>query len=182
MKRIVQVATIPFVLVLGTPVGYACFCINPEVKEAFDRAKIVFVGEVLEVMPPRSTDANAEFVDAAHTFKFKVETAWKEQFWTEASVLARMDNCFSLRTLPQKGEKYLVYAEPVYRDDPSRREVMTHSCTRTALLPHISPASGVYYRNQAANDIRALNSIMMIFGTRPKPTTIPIMNFLTPDN
>ena len=175
MKRIIQVAAIVSVFVLGTSVGNACFvcsCFKPEIKDAFARAKVVFVGEVTEVVAPRSTDRSATFEDAAHTIKFKVETAWKGQFWTEISVLARMDGCYSLRTLPKKGERYLVYAEPVFRLDPSRSEVMTNSCTRTALLTEISTDGGFFYRNQALDDIRALDS-MMIMLTLPRN---PVLN------
>lgn len=171
MKRIFRIATI-VVVVLWAPVSYASssnWCFKPEVKEAFDRAKVVFLGEVIEVVPPRSTEPTAKFVDSAHTIKFKVESAWKGLFWTEARVLFQIDRSFRLGELPQKGEKYLVYAEPVYRYDPSSTEVMTHSCTRTALLSEKLPANGFYYRNQAVDDIRVLNSMVIIFPPRAKP-------------
>lgn len=167
----------------GYAVSHACFCITPEVQESYDNAKAVFVGQVLDVIPPRNTDPKAEFVDAAHTIKFRVDKSWKGMFLTEASVLTRLDNCFGLHPAPKTGDSYLVYAWAVDQKDPSRTELATGSCTRTALLSAISPASDVYYRNQAADDIRALNSILIIFGPRPKPTTIfPNMNFLEPDN
>jgi len=174
MRRIIQVATIVFVFVLWAPVGrarWSCWCVKPEVREAYDRAKVVFVGEVLEVIPPHSTDGPAKFADAAHTIRFKVERAWKGHFWTQITVLAQiqMDSCFSLRTPPQKGERYLVYAEPVYRADSSRTELMMQSCTRTALLTEISPASGFFYHNQALDDIRVLNNAMLISAPRRKP-------------
>ena len=164
---------IVFVFVMWAPAAYACWCIKPEVKDAYDRAKLVFVGEVLEVIPPRRTDPTAKFEDAAHTVKFKIETSWKQSFWTEASVLVRVDSCFGLRRLPEKGEKYLVYAEPVYRNDPSRTELMTHGCTRTTLLTAMS-TDGFYYRNQAADDIRMLNNVMLMFWTRSRRTFNPL--------
>jgi hypothetical protein len=173
MKRIIQSAVIVFVFVMWAPAGYACWCLKPEVRDAFDRAKVVFVGEVLEVIPPRSTAPTAKFEDAAHTVKFKVETAWKQTFLTEASVLVRMDSCLGLRTLPEKGDKYLVYAEPLYRDDPSRTELMTHGCTRTARMSEIF-TNGFFYRNQAADDIRILNNVMFIFSTRSGPIFNPL--------
>lgn len=168
MRRIFQVAAICFVLIICTPVGYACFCIKPEVKDAYERARVVFVGEVVEVIPPRVSFQNAKFEDAAHIIKFKIEKAWKQTFWTEVSVLAGMNSCFSLRRTPRKGEKYLVYAEPVYRDDPSRAELMTNGCTRTALLSEIS-SEGIYYRNQAEEDIRLLNNFMFMIAPPSKP-------------
>ncbi|HEU4930453.1 MAG TPA: hypothetical protein VFT48_00160 [Pyrinomonadaceae bacterium] len=182
MKRTIQVATMFLVFGFGYAVSHACFCIPLDVQESYDNAKAVFVGQVLDVIPPRSTDPNAEFVDAAHTIKFRVDKSWKGLFLTEASVLTRLDSCFGLHPAPRTGDRYLVYARAVDQKDPSRTELVTGSCTRTALLSENSPASGVY-RNQAADDIRALNSITIIFGPRPRPTTIfPNMNFLEPDN
>jgi hypothetical protein len=166
MKRMIQVAAIVFVFAVWAPVGHACWCIKPEVRDAYDRAKVVFVGEVLEVIPPRVKVQNARFEDAAHTVKFRVETAWKEQFWTEVNVLARVDSCFGLRTLPQKGEKYLVYAEPVDPNDASRTQLKTDDCTRTALLSAMSTEDGFFYRNQTADDIRMLNNVMLMLGPR----------------
>ena len=172
MRRIIQGAMIAFVFLLWAPVSHACWCFKPEVQEAVDRAKVVFVGEVLEVIPPRNPEST-EWVDAAHTVRFRVETAWKEPFWTEANVLVPMNSWVGLRMLPKKGEKYLVYAEPVYRDDPSRSEVMTHGCTRTAPLSEVSPASDIYYHNQAADDIRMLN-VMIMFPPRSKAVFNPL--------
>jgi len=184
MKRIMQVATIAFVFFLWAPVGnacWSCWCVKPELREAFDKARVVFVGEVVEVIQPRSTDGKGQFVDAAQTIRFRVETAWKEHFRTEVTVLARVDGCFSLRMLPQKGEKYLVYAEPVYPNDPSRTELKTDSCTRTVLLSEMA-ANGIYYRNQAADDIRILNNFMLMFAPRPKPVPNLLRPLLEPDN
>ena len=171
MRRILQVATIALVFLLWAPAGYACWCFKPDVREAYDLAKVVFVGEVVEIVPPRSTEPGAKFVDRAHTIKFKVETAWKEPFWTEISVLARMDSCFSLPVLPQKGDKYLVYAEAVYPDDSVRTQVMTSSCTRTTPL---SLDGDPFHSNQAAEDIRALDKIMLMLTPRVKPLFNPL--------
>ena len=179
MRRITQGALIAFVFLLSAPVSYACWCLQPNVEEAFNRAKVVFVGEVLEVTPPRDRESTL-FVDTAYTVRFRVEKAWKEPFWTEANVLVPMDSCFGLLLLPQKGEKYLVYAEPVHGFDPSRNEVMTHGCTRTSRLSEISPATDVYYRNQAADDIRRLN-IMSMFPPRSKAVFNPF-RIRWPDN
>ena len=118
MKRIIQVATIAFVFFVWIPVGnasWSCFCLKPDVRAAYDLAKVVFVGEVVEVIPTRSTGRTAKFLDSAHTIKFKVETAWKEPFLTEITVFAGIGGCFGLQMLPEKGDKYLVYSEPVYR-------------------------------------------------------------------
>lgn len=164
MRRIIQVTMIVFVFVLWAPVSYACWCSKPDVKEAFVKARVVFVGEVVAVVPPHGTDPNTRFGDGAYAVKFKVETAWKKVFLTEASVFIRMDSCFRLPAVPQKGEKYLVYAEPVYPDDPFRTEMMTHGCTRTVPLSATS----------AAADVRALDTFLLMFTPRRKPVFNPL--------
>jgi hypothetical protein len=169
-----QVAAMVFVFVVWAPVGYACYCIKSEVKEAYDRAKVVFVGEVVEVIAPRAKWPNAKFEDSAYVIRFKVETAWKEPFWTEANVLSHLESCFGLQTVPKTGEKYLVYAEPFNTSDPSSTQLKTDSCTtRTALLSKISP-TGIYYRNQAADDIRLLNNVMFMLAPPAKPIFNPL--------
>ena len=175
MRRMTQVAATLYVFVLWAPVGYACYCSKSEVREAYDRAKVVFVGEVLNVSEPRVKFANAKFEDSAHTIRFKVETAWKEPFWTELNVLARVDSCFGLPRMPQKGEKYLVYAEPLVPKDPSSTQLRTDSClTRTAPLSEISPVAGIYYANQAADDIRLLNNFMIMLAPPSRPIFNPL--------
>lgn len=69
MKRTIQVATMFLVFGFGYAVSHACFCIPSEVQEGNDNAQAVFVGQVLDVIPPRSTDPNAEFVDAAPQYE-----------------------------------------------------------------------------------------------------------------
>lgn len=163
MKVIFLVATI---LVFGF--GYSdrrCYCIPPSVQASYDNSKAVFVGEVLEVIPPQTTDPRAGFVDVAHTIKFRVEKSWKGVFFTDTSVMTRLDSCPALN--PKKGDRYLVFARAVYPNDPSHSELATGPCDRTALLSEISTAN-IVYRNQAADDIRTLNS-MIIFGPHLRP-------------
>jgi hypothetical protein len=108
MKRFMTVATLIGVFLLWSPNSYACFCIKPQVTTAFNQAQAVFVGEVVEVIPPRSADRNGGFPKDAHTIRFKVETSWKGASWTEVNVLARWDDCFGLERVPVEGERYLV--------------------------------------------------------------------------
>lgn len=183
MKRIIQVIIVVLVFVLWTPVGYACFCYQPDVREAFDEAKAVFVGEVLEIIPPRSADPKAGFIDRAHTIRFTVEKQWKGSFSTEMMVLTRLDSCFGLQPAPQKGSKYLVYAYAVFPNDASRAELSTGYCTRTAVFSDVPIQRSLVDRNSAADDIRMFNNIMIMFSPRPKRLIpIPDMKFLEPDN
>ena len=172
MKRVIQVVIIVCVFVLWAPVGYACFCTKPEVQDAYVRARTVFLGEVLEVIPPRGLNPNGEFASSAHSVKFKVEKMWKGFLWPEITVLTRLDSCFGLGRRLEKGQKYLVYAESYPSTDALSTELIVGGCTRTTLL------SG----DNVSDDIRALNSIMATFGLRPRSATLPMMNFLEPEN
>lgn len=159
MKVVFLVATI---LVFGF--WYSdrrCYCNLPSVQTSYDNSKAVFVGEVLEVIPPpQTTDPRAGFVNGAHTIKFRVEKSWKGVFFTDTSVMTRLDSCPGLKPAPKKGDRYLVFARAVYPDDPSHSELTTGPCDRTALLSDYSTAN-VVYRNQAVDDIRALNSMIV---------------------
>ncbi len=57
--------------------GYACFCVKTEVSQAYDEAKAVFIGEVTEIVPPRTDDPNADLTESPFRHQFKVEKSWK---------------------------------------------------------------------------------------------------------
>jgi hypothetical protein len=87
------------VFLLASPVAMACHCLMPEVHEGFERARAVFQGEVLEIVPPRNTAKDAPFTDRAYTIRFKIERTWKGSFFNEtADVYVLMGECFSLPT------------------------------------------------------------------------------------
>ncbi|HET6980282.1 MAG TPA: hypothetical protein VFI24_28365 [Pyrinomonadaceae bacterium] len=179
MKRFLQFMIVGVVLALWAPITYACFCVKPAVPDAYKRARAVFVGEVLEVTPPQADDPTGGFAQRAHTIRFKVERAWKGIFWTEVSVLARFDSCFDLQAAPRLGEKVLVYAEPVYPADESRKEVMIGACSRTALMSSRSVYTDVLFPDSLAEDIRHLDTLVM-FAPRQNTPSVQWMKFLDP--
>src|SRR4051794_29895892 len=111
-----------FLLASPVAMAMACDCFVPEVAQDFEIARAVFQGEVTEIIPPRISAKDAPFTDRAYTIRFKVERTWKGPFFTEADVYALMGDCFSLPWLV-KGEKYLVYADPI-RDSTKSTDVM----------------------------------------------------------
>jgi len=169
-------------LLLASSAALACFCITPEVHEGFERARAVFQGEVLEIIPPRNTDKDAPFIDRAYTFRFKVERTWKGSFFNEtADVYALMGECFSLPWLV-KGEKYLVYADPVWGSAKST-DVMIDRCSRTASMSATRTEFRLFrppLDQNAESDIRALNSLMIMRDSKPRPDPLRWMNFLEP--
>jgi len=183
MTAVVPRVLVVIVFLIAAPAARACFCVIPEVKQGFEWARAVFVGEVLEIIPPRSTDKDAVYADRVHSVRFKVETTWKGPFWTEANALVPQENCFSIQPL-RKGEKYLVYANPVSYSSKSS-DVMINACNRTARLSTSPAEPGLLehlFGRNTANDIRILNNIIMMSNPRPSPDPIPWLKFLGPEN
>jgi hypothetical protein len=114
-----------------------CFCVVPEVPESFERAKAVFVGEVIEIAEPATADEKAALADRLYVVRFKVEKSWKGAFFaSEIDVLSDQGRgCFAYPKVT-KGERYIVYTDPAFENgSESRRPLIITSCNRTAMLP-----------------------------------------------
>jgi hypothetical protein len=124
------------ILALSAPASYACYCLVPNVPEAFDKARDVFVGVVTEIIEPRSSDKKAPAAERFFTIKFRVERSFKGRLASEISVLADQgrSGCFSYPTI-LKGEKYLVYADQFGADGSAAKDLVTiNACNRTGLV------------------------------------------------
>lgn len=127
------------VVAFSAPNSYACFCLTPEVPRAYDEANAVFIGEVAEVVAPRTDDLTTPFADHLFTVKFKVEKSWKgagflDTTIPEITVLADQGRygCFSWGSFVE-GRKYLVYATQT--DD---KDLAVRVCSRTVSLGNAS--------------------------------------------
>lgn len=152
MKHLILVFSIGWLFSLSAPNSYACSCVMPEVPQAFREARAVFVGEVIEIVEPRSDDPKAPLADRLYTIRFKVERSWKGATSQEISVLSDQGRagCFSWGPF-LKGKKYLVYAE---RRTPGGAAItnlaVLFSCNRTALL------------TSASEDLKTLETVKII--------------------
>jgi hypothetical protein len=108
----------------------------PEVPEAFSEARAVFIGEVVDIVEPRTNNPRAPLADRLYAIKFKIERSWKGVSNQEVVVLSDQGRagCFSWGSFV-KGQRYLVYAE---RHTPSgaplRKLAVLFSCNRTTLI------------------------------------------------
>jgi hypothetical protein len=124
------------------------FCTMPELSESVERAHAVFLGEVVEITPPGSQPVEARLRDA-YTIKFKVEKSWKgtkprHYFSVSSDHGARQAFAFPVVHL---GEKYLVFADPLYFDGvPQKKWSGISACNRTKIL------------SKASEDLRRLDS------------------------
>lgn len=115
---------------LSEQLGYACYCAVPEAPEAFARAGAVFVGQVVEITEPTTTNADAPLPGRFFVIKFKVERSWKgAPFSGQVRVLSGQGRygCFSHPPV-SIGERHLIYA------DLHNGWLSIWSCSRTALL------------------------------------------------
>jgi hypothetical protein len=116
--------------------SYACTCTMPEVSEAFSKARAVFLGEVTEIVKPRTHNPKAPLAERLYAVKFRVEQSWKGVDSLEVTILSDQGRagCLSWGTF-LKGEKYLVYAEKSgSARAPLKTLAVLFSCNRTASL------------------------------------------------
>ena len=129
------VLTVCFTLLM-TSNAYACSCVKPEVATAFREARMVFVGEVTEIIQPQTDRPTAPLADKLFGIRFKIERSWKGASTREIVILSDQGRagCFSWGPFV-KGRKYLVYAE---RRTPSGTRIknlaVLFSCNRTELV------------------------------------------------
>lgn len=99
-------------LFLNSPASAADLCITPDVLDAFDRAKIVFSGKIVSVMPVPQDRGSRTPLD--YIVSFEVEKWWKGTGSQQVSVVWRssMHGC-SYFPVGEIGESYLVYADPL---------------------------------------------------------------------
>jgi len=138
----------------------------PDVTRGFEQAKAVFVGEVEEIIPPRTTSKDAPFLDRACVVRFKIERSWKGLPFGYLKVWALQgEYTFALPPF-KKGERYLVYADPVLGAEVANDELKVDECNRTALLPRDAKQRDVVTdyelnRENGAKDLRTLDSLIL---------------------
>lgn len=148
MKYLILTAVLIGTVALFAPASHACSCIMPQVPQAYDEAHTVFVGEVTEIVKPRTDDPQAQLADRLYTVKFKVEKSLKGRGFkdslNEISVLSDQGRagCLSWGSF-LKGGKYLVYAG----ETEDKYLAVLFSCNRTVSL------------NSASEDLKELEKL-----------------------
>jgi hypothetical protein len=150
------------------PKLYACFCVTDEASQAYDEAKAVFIGQVTEILKPRTDDPKALPAERLFVVKFKVEKSWKgagflDTTIPEISVLSDQGRagCFSWGPFLE-GRKYLVYAAQTNEEDLA----VLFSCNRTSAL------------DDASDDLRELRRMQSPFFRFERQRKLPDPDFL----
>jgi len=170
MKLLMRLLTL-FAALAFVPSAYGCFCITPEVTDEFNQAKAVFVGEVIEIIPPQSDDDSAPLAARFFQIKFRVQKAWKgTAVGQEYTVLSGQGRgCFAFPAVA-KAETYLIYAHTGTGGDSW--SVVTN-CSRAAQLRY-----GSIERGSPFEDIKRLDLITgQAFKIRPRFGEPPAMNY-----
>jgi len=124
MKRFLLALLVPVITLLAHINCWALVA-SPDIRETSDRARAVFIGEVIEIKKPISTYPSDRLADRLYKVSFKVEYSWKgagfQEFGIPGLVVlsdqGRNDDClWSDHCLTGWGEflegrKYLVFAE-----------------------------------------------------------------------
>lgn len=172
MKHIFAIVLLTGIFALPTPPAStpACVCAVLPVPKAVERAGAVFVGEVVDIMEPVTTDNDAPLPGKYFTIKFKVEKSWKGVTTKEMNILSGQGkySCFSYPPV-QKGERYLVYADKMYYYGVYQNDwLRIDTCNRTARIPDSEgektdrPQLPDFNREDASEDLKALEQM-------PKP-------------
>jgi hypothetical protein len=166
MMKLSALAVCVIFLIVGNSSAVLGSCLVPDVTKGFERAKAVFVGEVEKITPARSTSTDAPFYDRAYLLEFKIERSWKGLPFGSIKVWALQGKEPLALTPFSKGERYLVYADPIFDGEAYTDELTVSECNRTALLPNDSKPPRVIMdlninRENGGGDLRALDSLIL---------------------
>jgi hypothetical protein len=185
MKPVATIACAVAMIAVWCSAASASSCSMPDVFDGLERARAVFIGTVEDTHEPRIAKKVPGFVQRAYTITFKIERSWKGQPFGYIDVLALQGPEATGLWHIEKGERYLVFAEPFLIDDKptghltinyeSAKEdpffpdaIIFNSCTRTALLPpepiDQQPWSSLLNLRQQDpwKDIRTLDSLALL--------------------
>lgn len=77
LRNITQLVCLAYLLLFSRTEARACSCSIPEIPQAVESAKAVFVGFVTDIIEPRTNDPKAPWADRLYVVKFKIGISWK---------------------------------------------------------------------------------------------------------
>jgi hypothetical protein len=140
MKHLLLATVLAGVSIFSPMANITCVVVTPDVPHAFDKARAVFIGEVVKITEPLTSKPDAPLAERFYRVTFKVDYSWKgagfrEFGVTELVVLSNQvigDSCFSWGAFSE-GRKYLVYAQ-----ETPEKNLIVELGNRTALLAKAS--------------------------------------------
>ena len=139
MKLLAPVLTLVFLTLSVKANSTPCFVIADDFHQAYEKARAVFIGEVVKIDKPLTSDVDGPLADRLYRVTFKVEFSWKGAGFREVGLLdlvvlshQSLDDCFSWGSFSE-GKKYLVYA-----NETEDKNLLVALGNRTALLTNAS--------------------------------------------
>lgn len=144
LKRFVIIPVIVVSILAHGQSNLASTCLIPDVPKAYEQAQAVFLGEVIEIVEPLNSRQAAPLSSRLFRIKFKVERAWKGVFTSTFEVLSSHgEGSFGFPRV-RKGERYVVYADPLFEKGAyNSHHTIISSCNRTALVSNSQPRHGL---------------------------------------
>jgi hypothetical protein len=136
MRRLVTAILFVGVFTFSATQVHACWCGVGGVADSFKRARAVFLGDVLDIAAPKTTDPDAPLQDRLFTITFTVAKTWKgvPAGAREFKVLSGQGRSPCSRVV-HAGQRYLVFANGAYQqggEDPVWDLIST--CNRMELV------------------------------------------------
>jgi hypothetical protein len=133
MKRLVIAVLVAGSILAHARSNLASTCIIPEVPKAYEQARAVFLGEVEEIIEPVKSNEALPLSRRLFTIRFRVEKAWKGVFTSSFEVLSSQgEGNFGFPQV-RKGERYVVYADPLLENGVAHpHKTIVSACNRTA--------------------------------------------------
>jgi hypothetical protein len=125
---------------VSRPEFIVCMDTKPSFAMAYELSRVVFVGEVVKIDKPLTSDKTAPLTDRLYKVTFRVEFSWKGAGFREIGLFdfvvlsdqGQVSDCFRWGRF-EEGENYLVYAE----ETPDKHLVVQLG-NRTTLLSKAS--------------------------------------------
>ena len=163
MKQLIAAALIAGAICVAPRSSRASTCVIPDVSKAYEQARAVFLGELIGVVEPLTSEPSAPMSSRLFTIRFKVEKSWKGVFSSTFEVLSSHGGGAFGFYDPGDAKKYIVYADPLIEKGANHpHKTIISWCSRTALVSDSDKRSRirldqVFDRTNGAADVKILD-------------------------
>lgn len=163
MKQLIAAVLIAGAICVAPRSSRASTCVIPDVHKAYERARAVFLGEVVGMAAPINPEASPRSSDRLFKIRFKVHRAWKGVFSSTFEVFSSDGPAHFGLYEGGNAKKYIVYADPLIDNGvyPPHKTAISR-CSRTALVLESDKRSGlrldqIFDRTNGAADVKILD-------------------------
>lgn len=163
MKHFVTAVLIAGTIFIVPRSSMASSCIMPDVNKAYENARAVFLGEIMEIVEPLNREASPRSSDRLFRIRFKVHRAWKGVFSSTFEVFSPDGPAYFGLYEGGNAKKYIVYADPLIENVYPPHKTAISRCSRTASVLESDkrsslPLAKTLHRTSGIADVRVLDS------------------------